>query len=142
MENHRLDTSERLLTRKSSRRNQSIFTCTKCKQGKMNPLHQEGEPEYTDIFTCDKCDHTATIPSLVIIFTQFISAIAGGIVSAYLFIQHLSKVLTAFQFNTTDQVSSNLSLMAVAALFLLGFGYTLFRAFLGINRRRKYRINQ
>ncbi len=104
----------------------------------MNPLHQEGEPEYTDIFTCDKCDHTATIPSLVIIFTQFISAIAGGMVSAYLFIQHLSKVLTAFQFNTSDQISSDLSLMAVAALFLCGFGYTLFRAVLGINRRRKY----
>ena len=105
----------------------------------MNPLHQEGEPEYTDIFVCDKCDHTATIPSLVIIFTQFISAIAGGMVSAYLFIQHLSKVLTAFQFNTTDPLSSNISLMAVAALFLCGFGYTLFRAFVGINRRRKYR---
>jgi len=105
----------------------------------MDPLHQEGEPEYTDIFICDKCDHTATIPSLVIIFTQFVSAIAGGAISVYLFIQHLSKVLTAFQFNTTDQLSSDISLMAVAALFLCGFGYTLFRAFVGINRRRKYR---
>ena len=134
-----MDNNEFLLTRKSSRRYQSIFTCTKCKQGKMNPLHQEGEPEYTDIFVCDKCDHTATIPSLVIIFTQFISAIAGGVVSVYLFFQQLSKTLTAFQFNTTDQLSGDIVLMVVAALFICGFGYTLFRAFIGVNRRRKYR---
>ena len=138
MEDRRVDNTEQLLTRKSNRRHESIFTCSKCKQGRMNPLHQEGEPEYTDIFVCDKCDHTATIPSLVIIFTQFISAIAGGVVSAYLFIQHLSKILTAFQFNTTDQLSGNMSLMAIAALFLCGFGYILFRAFVGIKRRRKY----
>lgn len=133
-----MDNNTPLLTRKSDRRYQSIFTCTKCKQGRMYPLHQEGEPEYTDIFVCDKCDHTATIPSLVIIFTQFLSAIIGGTVSAYLFIQQLSKVLTAFQFNTSDQISSNISLMVIAALFLCGFGYTLFRAFIGVTRRKKY----
>ncbi len=108
----------------------------------MEPLLYDGEPEYTDIFACDQCKHQATIPSLVIIFSQISSAVVGGMLSAYLFIQQLSKVLTAFQFNTIDNLSENISLMLIAALFLLGFGYTFYRAVVGISRRKKYFRNK
>lgn len=134
-----MEHGEPQLIRKSNRKSNSTFICTKCRQGRMEPLLQEGEPEYTDIFECDQCNHQATIPSLVIISSQLISAMMGGVLSIYLFIQHLSKVLTSFQFNTTDQLSLNFTLMAIAALFLLGFGYILYRAFVGISRRQKYK---
>lgn len=134
-----MEHGEPQLVRKSHRKSNSAFICTKCSQGRMEPLLQEGEPEYTDIFECSQCSHQATIPSLVIISSQLMSAILGGALSIYLFIQHLSKVLTSFQFNTTDKLSLNFTLMTVAALFLLGFGYTLYRAFIGISRRKKYK---
>ncbi|MFD2228874.1 hypothetical protein [Alkalimarinus sediminis] len=137
-----MEHGEPQLVRKSNRRSSSAFICTKCRQGRMQPLIQEGEPEYTDLFECDQCNHQATIPSLVIISSQLISAIMGGILSVYLFIQHLSKVLTSFQFNTTDKISVNITLMVIAALFLLGFGYTLYRGFIGISRRKKYKRGQ
>ncbi len=133
-----MDNSEPQLIRRSNRKRQVIFTCTKCKQGQMEPVSQQGEPEYTDLFICNHCGQQATIPSLVIIFSQLISALMGGSLSVYLFIQHLSKVLASFQFNTSNQLSTNITLMSVAALFIVGFGYTLYRAFVGISRRKKY----
>ncbi len=134
-----MEHGEPQLIRKSNRKSSSAFFCTMCKQGKMEPLLQEGEPEYTDMFECDQCNHQATIPSLVIISSQLISAIMGGALSVYLFIQNLSKVLTSFQFNTTDKHSLNFTLMVIAALFLVGFGYILYRAFIGISRRKIYK---
>lgn len=133
-----MEHGEPQLIRKSNRKSSSTFICTKCKQGRMEPLLHDGEPEYTDIFECNQCNHQATIPSLVIISSQIMSALLGGVLSVYLFIQHLSKVLTSFQFNTTDKLSLNFTLMAVAALFIVGFGYILYRAFIGISRRKKY----
>ncbi|WP_250658541.1 hypothetical protein [Alkalimarinus coralli] len=134
-----MEHGEPQLIRKSNRKHDSGFTCTKCKQGIMEPLHHEGEPEYTDIFACNQCNHQATIPSLVIISSQLVSAIMGGLLSVYLFIQHLSKVLTSFQFNTSDKLTLNVTFSVIAALFIVGFIYTLYRAFVGISRRKKYK---
>ncbi|UZE97668.1 hypothetical protein [Alkalimarinus alittae] len=105
----------------------------------MEPIIQEGEPEYTDLFECNQCHNKATIPSLVIISSQLVSAILGGALSVYLFIQHLSKVLRSFQFNTSDNLSINFTLLAIAGLFIAGFAYVFYRAFVGISRRSKYK---
>lgn len=136
-----MDRGEPQLIRQSSRKRKSAFICTKCKQGRMEPLIQEREPEYTDIFECNHCHNKATIPSLVIIYSQIFSAVLGGAVSVYLFIQHLAKVLRGFQFNTTENLSVDITLMSIAAFFIAGFGYVFYRAFIGITRRSKYKRN-
>jgi len=114
------------------------FICAKCKQGSMIPATQEGEPEYTDTFVCIHCGHRATIPSLVIIFSQIISGIMGGIICLYLLIINLSKVLSGIQFGLNNYIISNTVFVLISLVFLCGFGYTFYRAITSMIFRQRY----
>jgi len=112
--------------------------CNKCKSGSMLPAIQEGEPEYTDNFICESCQHHDTIPTLDILFNQIFTGILGFIFSAYLFITHLSGLLSGIQHDNMKHTFQNAGLTTLSAAFLLGFLYILFRAHLGIKHRREY----
>lgn len=102
----------------------------------MDPIRDEDEPEYTDRYQCGHCGHISTIPSLLIIVTQLLSAFMGGGISAYLLLDHLGAAMSAWQFDQSASVASHLGLVAVAAALIGGFIYTLYRA--GRNYYRRY----
>lgn len=118
-----------------------MLICTNCRQGLMDPIHSEEEPEYTDRYQCGHCGHTATIPSLLIIFSQIASAVLGGGVTAYLLQEHGFQAL---QIMTTEASSGELmrqgGLALAALVLLLAFIYLLLRAFRGISKRMRYRL--
>lgn len=112
--------------------------CHKCGIGFMDAISQDGEPEYTENFQCSNCGHTAVIHSSVIITSQFLTAIAGGAMSLYLFVEELYKILAAFQFNTMINMASSMLLVSLAMTLLVGFGYTFYRAYKGVRMRKLY----
>lgn len=115
-----------------------MFICINCRQGLMDPVRNEEEPEYTDRYQCGHCGHTATIPSLLIVVSQFASALIGGSVALYLLLVHLSAAVSAWQFDESKGSLQHIMLVAAAALLLGGFGYTLYRAGQNFYRRHIY----
>jgi hypothetical protein len=113
--------------------------CKECKSGSMLPAIQEGEPEYTDNFVCEKCHHHDTIATLDILFNQIFTGISGFIFSAYLFITRLSDLFSGIQHGNMKHALQDAGLAAASAIFLLGFLYILFRAYLGVKHRQEYR---
>ncbi|MFE8069583.1 hypothetical protein QQM79_00845 [Marinobacteraceae bacterium S3BR75-40.1] len=115
-----------------------MYICINCKQGLMDPIRDEDEPEYTDRYQCGHCGHVSTIPSLLIITTQLLSALMGGGISAYLLLRHLGAAVSAWQFDQGTTVASHSGLVAVATLLIAGFAYTLYRAARNYYRRYQY----
>ncbi|KAA8982002.1 MULTISPECIES: hypothetical protein [Gammaproteobacteria] len=118
-----------------------MLVCTNCRQGLMDPIRNEDEPEYTDRYQCGHCGHAATIPSLLIIFSQFISAILGGGITFYLLQHHGVRAFALL----VSEGNSNLLLreggLALGALTLvLAFIYLLYLSFRGISKRMRYRL--
>ncbi|MFT7374019.1 MAG: hypothetical protein ACI9T9_002721 [Oleiphilaceae bacterium] len=112
--------------------------CKECKSGNMLPAIQEGEPEYTDNFICENCQHHDTIPTLDILFNQIFTGISGFIFTAYLFTTRLSGLFSGIQHGNMKHALQDASLTALSAAFLLGFLYILYRAHAGIQYRREY----
>ena len=112
--------------------------CKQCTSGSMLPAIQEGEPEYTDHFICDNCGFHDAIPTQDILFNQILTGILGFILSAYLFIIHLSGLFTGIQHDSMKNALQDASLTGLSAIFSLGFIYILFRAHLGIKHRSEY----
>jgi len=104
----------------------------------MNRALEEGEPEYTDTYICIQCGHRATIPSLVIITSQFISGLLGTMVCLYLMAINLSQVLSAIQFGLSQPILTHSLFVIMAAIFIGGFGYTIFRDITGLRLRHQY----
>lgn len=104
----------------------------------MDPVRNEEEPEYTDRYQCGHCGHSATIPSLLIVVSQFVSALIGGGVALYLLLVHLSAAVSAWQFSESKGSFQHVMLAVIAALLLGGFGYTLYRAGQNFYRRHLY----
>ncbi len=105
----------------------------------MLPAAQETEPEYTEKFQCTECGHTAIIPSMTIIVSQFFSGLIGGLITLFLFIEELSSLMKAFQFNVTEGMTRNVFLVSISTLFIFGFTFILYRAYRDYQIRRLYR---
>lgn len=104
----------------------------------MDPIRNEEEPEYTDRYQCGHCGHSATIPSLLIILSQFISSFIGGGVALYLLLDHLGSVMTTIQFNQPKPIFPQLALVVVALGFVAAFCYTIYRGGQNFYRRYQY----
>ncbi len=104
----------------------------------MDPVRNEEEPEYTDRYQCGHCGHSATIPSLLIVFSQLVSALIGGGVALYLMLTHLSAAMSAWQFDEDKGSLQHIVLVVAAGILLAGFGYTLYRAGQNFYRRHIY----
>ena len=112
--------------------------CKECKSGSMLPAIEEGEPEYTDNFVCENCQHHDTIPTRDILFNQIFTGLTGLAFSAYLFIAHLSGLLSGIQHGKMKHALHDASLTSLSAIFLFGFSYILLRAHRGMKHRREY----
>ena len=117
----------------------SKYRCRKCRQGVLKPvILDEHETELSETFICSHCQHKAKIPAAMIVFSQILTSIVGGVVTAYLFIEQLSVFVTTIQFGIDANLTKNVSLLIIAFLFLIGFGYTLFVGLQGFARRQLY----
>lgn len=119
-------------------RHTGMFVCINCRQGLMDPIRNEEEPEYTDRYQCGHCGHSATIPSLLIIVSQFVSSLIGGGVAVFLLIKHLQAIMTAVQFGQTTPMGSQIALAILALGFVGGFCYTVYRGGKNFYRRHQY----
>jgi len=124
-------------TNKQTKNRQKLI-CTQCKIGEMRPAVQEGEPEYTDHFICRNCQHHDTIPTRDILFNQILTGFIGTIISIYLFITHLSGLFSGIQHGKMRNALQDASLTIVSTIFLFGFFYILFQAYIGFKYRHKY----
>ncbi|XOZ34402.1 hypothetical protein ACMDCT_04015 [Halomonadaceae bacterium KBTZ08] len=107
----------------------------------MDPIHSEEEPEYTDRYQCGHCGHTATIPSLLIIFSQIASAVLGGAITVYLLQEHGFRALQiVISEGSSGELMRQGGLALAAFVLLLAFIYLLLRAFRGIAKRMSYRL--
>lgn len=118
----------------------SPYTCIKCQRGTMIPAIEEGEPEYTEHYVCQKCSFHDTIPTLAIIASQMFTAIIGIGVCFYLLLERASHLGT-HELLSTEQVLQNLLLISISALFISGFVYVLYQSFKGTAKRRSYTGN-
>ena len=108
-----------------------------CRKGKMLPDDQEGEPDYTDNFVCQHCQHRDTITTVPNICSQVLTSLVGGGIGVYLLIGVVHELArgagqdgaTAFKI---------IALLLVACLFITGFAYVLFQAYRGYRQRRAY----
>ncbi|MEQ6884797.1 hypothetical protein [Salicola sp. Rm-C-2C1-2] len=119
-----------------------MLVCNNCRQGLMDPIRSDDEPEYTDRYQCGHCGHTATIPSMLIILSQIVSAVLGGGITAYLLQHHgfraLQMVISESGSNQLLMQEGGLAL--VALILVLAFVYLLLLAFRGISKRMRYRL--
>ena len=107
----------------------------------MDPIRDEDEPEYTDRYQCGHCGHTSTIPSVLILCSQILSALLGGGITAYLLHRHATEAMSLFRssgYGTQLLADSGLALAAL--LLLSAFVYLFYRACKGINKRLRYRL--
>ena len=116
-----------------------MLVCTNCRQGLMDPVRDEEEPEYTDRYQCGHCGHMATIPSLLIITSQIISALLGGGITFYLLVLHGGNLVELWQYGGDGNLLHEGGLAAAALLLLSGFIYIFIRAANGIALRLQYR---
>jgi len=116
-----------------------MLVCTNCRQGLMDPIRDEEEPEYTDRYQCGHCGHVATIPSWLIILSQIISAFIGGGVALYLLTQHGGDAIQLWQHSGDGNLLHETTLALAALTLLAGFIYILFRAAASIALRMRYR---
>jgi len=112
--------------------------CKQCKSGSMFPAIQEGEPEYTDNFICENCQYHDTIPTQDILLNQIITGASGFVFSLCLLITHLSGLFSGIQHGNMKHALQDAGLTTLSTVFLLGFLYILYRAYLGIKHRREY----
>ncbi|MGM0450572.1 MAG: hypothetical protein ACQERE_07080 [Pseudomonadota bacterium] len=118
-----------------------MLVCTNCRQGLMDPIRDEDEPEYTDRYQCGHCGHTATIPSILILCSQIVSALLGGGITLYLLQRHGAEVLNLFHDGTNStELLPDAGLAAAALVLLSAFIYLLYRAGKGIGKRMRYRL--
>ncbi|MFO7787565.1 MAG: hypothetical protein R6W87_07305 [Halospina sp.] len=118
-----------------------MLVCTNCRQGLMDPIRNEDEPEYTDRYQCGHCGHTATIPSVLIIISQFISALLGGGITFYLLQHHGVRAFALMFSEGNNALLLQEGGLALAALILvIAFIYLLYLAFRGISKRMRYRL--
>lgn len=115
-----------------------MLVCIKCRQGLMDPVKSENEPEYTDRYQCGHCGHTATIPSMLIIMSQVISVLLGSAITLYLMVVHLGAALSAWQFHQSAGLWPELLLTLLALLLMAGFAFTFFRALANLTLRHRY----
>ena len=116
-----------------------MLVCTNCRQGLMDPIRDEEEPEYTDRYQCGHCGHIATIPSLLIITSQILSALLGGGITTYLLVLHGGNLIEHWQYGGDGHLLHDGGLASAALILLSGFLYILFRAASGIALRLRYR---
>lgn len=118
-----------------------MLVCINCKQGLMDPVRNDDEPEYTDRYQCGHCGHVDTIPSLLIIASQMISALLGGAITVYLMQKHLLELAALLQKDQPEHMVLALhgGLSAFALVMLAGFVYTLLRAISNLRIRHHYR---
>ncbi len=118
-----------------------MLVCINCKQGLMDPVRSDDEPEYTDRYQCGHCGHVDTIPSMLIIASQLISALLGGAITVYLLKRHALELSAVFK--QDDPANLELAIhggLSAFALFMLaGFVYTLLRAISNLRIRHHYR---
>ncbi len=118
-----------------------MLVCTNCRQGLMDPIRDEDEPEYTDRYQCGHCGHMATIPSVLILCSQILSALLGGGITTYLLHRHATEALSLFRSTGYGQQLLTDGGLALAALLLLAaFIYLFYRACKGISKRLRYRL--
>lgn len=96
------------------------------------------EMESSDTYVCEHCGHSVTLPSTLMLVSQFVSGTASALFAAYLFIVKLSLVMTAMQFGKPVTFGQETTLLLVATLFLIGGGFILYQAITGWSLRRKY----
>ncbi len=116
-----------------------MLVCINCKQGLMDPVRSEDEPEYTDHYQCGHCGHSATIPSLLIIISQILSGLLGGGLTLYLMLIHADNALSAREDEASSTFMIEAALVGLAVLLLAGFAYTLYRAACNLIIRHRYR---
>lgn len=119
-----------------------MLVCTNCRQGLMDPVRDDEEPEYTDRYQCGHCGHVATIPSVLIITSQIISALLGGGITIYLLALHGGNLIELWQYGEGGSLLHDGGLTALAILLIAGFAYVFYRAACGIALRLRYRQPQ
>ncbi|WP_133736013.1 hypothetical protein [Halospina denitrificans] len=108
----------------------------------MDPIRDDEEPEYTDRYQCGHCGHIATIPSVLIVTSQIISALLGGGITVYLLVLHGGNMLQLWQYGGEGSLLHEGGLAVAALLLLGGFLYIMVRAASGIALRVRYRQPQ
>ena len=114
-----------------------MLVCVKCKQGLMDPIRLDDEPEYTDRYQCGHCGHIATIPSAIIVFSQIVCSLMGGSLTFYLLIQQIGII--------TQSLGSGEGLWGatlpalVGITFILGFVFTLQQGVRNLALRYRYK---
>ncbi len=118
-----------------------MLVCINCKQGLMDPIRSDEEPEYTDRYQCGHCGHVDTIPSMLIITSQLVSALLGGAITGYLLQKHLLELIAVVQQEQPGsmELAQHGGLSAFALFMLAGFIYTLLRAIGNLRIRHHYR---
>lgn len=116
-----------------------MLVCINCRQGLMDPVRDDEEPEYTDRYQCGHCGHVDTIPSWLIILSQIVSAFLGGGVTVHLLLKHAGNVLRLWRDSGSGALLHEITLSIGALTLLAGFIYILFRAFASIALRMRYR---
>jgi len=133
-----MQVSQNETERKAFLLRQSPFVCIKCHKGYMMPVIEEGEPDYTEHYACIHCNFHDTIPTLVIIASQIVTALLGVSVSIYLAIESLLVLSADVEQLGLGRQAEESALLTVASLFTLGFVYVLYQSFQGLLKRRAY----
>ncbi len=104
----------------------------------MRPMLNDGEPDFTDRYICDTCQHEDDIPTVGIIAGQFVSCLIGGGICAYLLIIRFRQLLQSVRSNDLGQTAADIALFLLAALFTVGFSFLLAKSLKGYYHRRAY----
>lgn len=115
----------------------SRYKCPQCIQGRMIPVTEEGEADYTEHYACNQCDHQDSIPTLVIIISQMLSALIGISICLYLAFEH-TALLTGLSAKEDTLVIKESVLILMACLFIASFVYVMYQAFSGAIHRYNY----
>lgn len=115
-----------------------MLVCIKCRQGLMDPVKSENEPEYTDRYQCGHCSHVATIPSILIIMSQLVCVLLGSTITLYLLFNHTGAALSAWQLQHNQGLFAEILFSLLALVMMLGFAFTFYRALANLRLRHRY----
>jgi hypothetical protein len=104
----------------------------------MRPVLSEGEPDFTDRYLCDTCQHEDHIPTMGIILGQLATSLFGGAISSYLFATRFKRMLGNIEHSDLSHILGDVILLLLALLFSAGFVFLLKRGVQGFNHRHAY----
>lgn len=114
------------------------YHCTKCKIGSMVKADFDSDPEYSDAYICNNCQHQTDISSRAIINSQAMTGIIGLIICCLLMTGSIIKVINALKLNNTQELWQHAGLTILSILFLTGFCFITLQAQKAYTKRKSY----